>query len=47
LPFHVKQQYLRKVSEELAAFTDDDRDRERDSSTGAHVSTSSPVRLSS
>jgi adenosine deaminase len=23
LPFHVKQQYLRKVSEELAAFTDD------------------------
>ena len=24
LPFHVKQQYLRKVSEELAAFSDDE-----------------------
>jgi adenosine deaminase len=24
LPFHVKQQYLRKVSEELAAFPDSD-----------------------
>ena len=24
LPFHVKQQYLRKVSEELAAFPDDE-----------------------
>ncbi len=26
LPFHVKQQYLRKVSEELAAYPDDDDD---------------------
>jgi len=24
MPFHVKQQYLRKVSEELAAFADDE-----------------------
>jgi hypothetical protein len=24
MPFHVKQQYLRKVSEELAAFPDDE-----------------------
>jgi adenosine deaminase len=37
LPFHVKQQYLRKVSEELAAFVDDEP-------LAAHQPTSSPVR---
>ena len=36
LPFHVKQEYLRKVSEELAAFPDDEP-------LGAHQPTSSPV----
>jgi adenosine deaminase len=35
LPFHVKQQYLRKVSEELAAFPDDE-------TTGTHQATSPP-----
>jgi len=39
LPFHVKQQYLRKVSEELAAFPDEEP-------TEAHqATTSSPVLL--
>src|ERR1700722_3368836 len=37
LPFHVKQQYLRKVSEELAAFVDDEP-------LATHQPTSSPVR---
>jgi adenosine deaminase len=37
LPFHVKQQYLRKVSEELAAFTDEGE------SMSAHQPTSSSV----
>src|SRR5215471_18489709 len=36
LPFHVKQQYLRKVSEELAAFPDQEP-------MSAHQPTSSPV----
>jgi adenosine deaminase len=36
LPFHVKQQYLRKVSEELAAFADEEP-------LGPHQPTSSPV----
>ena len=36
LPFHVKQQYLRKVSEELAAFPDEEP-------AAAHQPTSSPV----
>jgi adenosine deaminase len=36
LPFHVKQQYLRKVSEELAAFPDEEP-------FGSHQPTSSTV----
>jgi adenosine deaminase len=40
LPFHVKQQYLRKVSEELAAFADDEP-------MSAHMATSGKMALSS
>jgi adenosine deaminase len=39
LPFHVKQQYLRKVSEELRSFADDPADLSR---AHAHVPTSAP-----
>ena len=44
LPFHVKQQYLRKVSEELRAFPDDPQELSR---THAHVPTSAHQKAAS
>jgi adenosine deaminase len=45
LPFHVKQQYLRRVSDELNAFVHEQEDAE--SSRNLHAAATSPLKPAS